>query len=914
MKPRISFWLLGLLFFAFALRLFQLETQSIWWDEGISLHLATSENAEIVRDRLNNIHPPLYFYGLKGWLMVAGVNVFSARYLSVLASWLQVAAIFAIVRRWFAFRTAYVAGLLAAISAVSVIYSQEIRVYAVLPLVYLALLAITRELTRIRPTNKAGLWFLLGLVTWIGLHLHYITIFVVIYVTAWALIFFIKNRRWIDLWRWVSAQFLVLLASLPWFMAVLRNWTIVEGEANAGTFTTDPVPLRFLLTQVWTFHLTGLAGMLARPGAMVMAIIIASSLIILLFLRLIQKRTRRDTAVLLSNWLIPLSSALIVWTVRSFSHPRYVAIFVPGLIMLVAYLILPPVEKRTSRWARFTWVLSGLLLIGLITASLWGLGLYFFDPTVAKDDMRGVARYLEEMAEATDLILVPDTDWSLLFEFEGVATVAMPRLDDADGGWSHLSALTANTRRVFVVDYLNGTRDWQNRLPFSLEKAGSQVAQESYEGLSVGTYELEEPITAPQMISRDVNFNPLVLTGVWIEQDANAGDSLTVALSWQLSKTFNDHAHVTLRLLDDEDWSIASRDILLRDAYGRPTNQWPVGETITTYHVIPVSPAIPPLAYELGVQVYLDSGAGIQPLDVLDNQGAPKGQEAVIGLAQMAYAPVTEISVRDSLPIDPKLEPLDMAPGLSLLAAEVERGTHSSGDQLAVQLLWQAIESPLANMEPELALVQGNNDLDVSAGAPVYGRYPTNLWNLGERVYERRQLSIPPTASGKIQVVLRLGDMEILIDELEVQAGNHDFDRVPVTHKLDKAFGDVARLTGFDLSKEKYSTGETLPLILVWQSTTNGSKVDYVVFAHLLAEDGHLIGQHDGPPGNGTKNVTGWLMDEYVLDRHEVVMKEEYQGQATIEVGLYDPVSGERLLLSDGSDHLILPITVNMVP
>jgi hypothetical protein len=55
-------------------------------------------------------------------------------------------------------------------------------------------------------------------------------------------------------------------------------------------------------------------------------------------------------------------------------------------------------------------------------------------------------------------------------------------------------------------------------------------------------------------------------------------------------------------------------------------------------------------------------------------------------------------------------------------------------------------------------------------------------------------------------------------------------------------------------------------------------------------------------------------MDEYVLDRHEVVMKEEYQGQATIEVGLYDPVSGERLLLSDGSDHLILPITVNMVP
>ena len=141
-------WLLILLLFAFGLRVFQLDGQSIWWDEGISLHLATSSLREIVNDRLNNIHPPLYFFILKGWLSLVGINAFSARYLSALAGWLQVATVLAIARRWFSWRTAAAASVLATFSAVSVIYGQEIRVYAMLALIYLALLALTRELTR----------------------------------------------------------------------------------------------------------------------------------------------------------------------------------------------------------------------------------------------------------------------------------------------------------------------------------------------------------------------------------------------------------------------------------------------------------------------------------------------------------------------------------------------------------------------------------------------------------------------------------------------------------------------------------------------------------------------------------------------------------------------------------------------
>ena len=52
-------------FLSFALLTLTLEAQSIWWDEGISLHLAGLPWREIVSNRAANIHPPLYFFARK---------------------------------------------------------------------------------------------------------------------------------------------------------------------------------------------------------------------------------------------------------------------------------------------------------------------------------------------------------------------------------------------------------------------------------------------------------------------------------------------------------------------------------------------------------------------------------------------------------------------------------------------------------------------------------------------------------------------------------------------------------------------------------------------------------------------------------------------------------------------------------
>ncbi len=174
----------------------------------------------------------------------------------------------------------WLAAALVTISAISVIYGQEIRVYAFLPLVYIGMLWAGQRIV----LDDDASWrtvALLAVVTWLGLHLHYIALFGAAYVGIWGTLSLIRRRRWGQLSRFVTAFVLAGLASLPWFLAVLGNWAAVQAEASAGTFATEAVPVPFLIAQVWGFQLTGLAGALASQTVQALALVAAVLLVVL---------------------------------------------------------------------------------------------------------------------------------------------------------------------------------------------------------------------------------------------------------------------------------------------------------------------------------------------------------------------------------------------------------------------------------------------------------------------------------------------------------------------------------------------------------------------------------------------------------------------------------------------------------
>ena len=60
-------WLLLLLTLAaFALRVYRLDAQDIWWDEARNIDVATRPLGQIASAPELDIHPPVYFYLLHG--------------------------------------------------------------------------------------------------------------------------------------------------------------------------------------------------------------------------------------------------------------------------------------------------------------------------------------------------------------------------------------------------------------------------------------------------------------------------------------------------------------------------------------------------------------------------------------------------------------------------------------------------------------------------------------------------------------------------------------------------------------------------------------------------------------------------------------------------------------------------------
>jgi hypothetical protein len=351
----------------------------------------------------------------------------------------------------------------------------------------------------------------------------------------------------------------------------------------------------------------------------------------------------------------------------------------------------------------------------------------------------------------------------------------------------------------------------------------------------------------------------------------------------------------------------------LLDEFGRPSSYWSEAASVVTYHVVDLPPATPPFAYDLELRIYVVNGSEIEPLNILDDQGAPMGQTTVLGQSHVAYDREIQLANQADLPLSPWPEPVRIAPGLTLLKSEMPADAARPGEAVSVRLLWQATANRMPKLRPEVALVQDNVNLDVNNADPVYGKYPVSVWSNGEQVFERRILSIPHDASGTAEIVLRVDGEEFELGALTITALEHSFDQPDVDYPLEISFGDVARLTGFSLPKTALSAQDKIPLTLIWQSLSSRPGQNYVVFTHLLDEQGRLIAQHDGPPANGARPISGWVIDEYVIDEHQLAFLDaDYAGSAQLEVGLYDPLSGERLRLEDGSDHLILPIEITV--
>ncbi|MBW7881258.1 MAG: hypothetical protein H3C34_01245 [Caldilineaceae bacterium] len=107
------------------------------------------------------------------------------------------------------------------------------------------------------------------------------------------------------------------------------------------------------------------------------------------------------------------------------------------------------------------------------------------------------------------------------------------------------------------------------------------------------------------------------------------------------------------------------------------------------------------------------------------------------------------------------------------------------------------------------------------------------------------------------------------------------------------------RLNGYAITPAARPGGEIL-LTLLWESIQPVEK-NYQVFVHLLDNKGDKIAQRDGQPVQWLRPTSTWQPGEEIVDRYGILLPGTLaRGRYTIAVGLYDPVTGQRLPVSAG--------------
>lgn len=211
-----------LLLFAAFLRLYQIDAQNIWADEGFT-YLITQQ-ADVLPMLRADVHPPLYFLGMKAWALAAGTSEIALRLPSALASIITVALIFLLGRelvRWHGQNPdvspiPLLAALLLALSDLEIDLSHEARMYTIQTA--LATLSVLAYFRWARAARTSDLWILGGIAALL-VYINYLGVWIPLVIGLHALLC-LRGRQRSALLGMLT---LSALTVLPWLLLVGRD-------------------------------------------------------------------------------------------------------------------------------------------------------------------------------------------------------------------------------------------------------------------------------------------------------------------------------------------------------------------------------------------------------------------------------------------------------------------------------------------------------------------------------------------------------------------------------------------------------------------------------------------------------------------------------------------------------------------
>ena len=180
-----------------ALTLSRLTLPSVWFDEGYSMYLMRYDLADLTHYTAVDVHPPLYYYLLKGWTSLFGDSVAACRLLSVVLGVIVLVLVYLLIKKLFNRKSASLATFLVAISPMFVRYGIETRMYMLV--LVIALLAVF-AFHNLLHTNKRRWAVTMGVLMSLGMWTHYFTAMIWLSFWVYRLIYLYSHGQLHTLW------------------------------------------------------------------------------------------------------------------------------------------------------------------------------------------------------------------------------------------------------------------------------------------------------------------------------------------------------------------------------------------------------------------------------------------------------------------------------------------------------------------------------------------------------------------------------------------------------------------------------------------------------------------------------------------------------------------------------------------
>ncbi len=785
MRRFVRLWLILVLLLAFGLRLYRIQSPSLWNDEGTSIALAERDLAAITQGAANDIHPPLYYYLLHFWIGLFGKSELAVRGLSAaLGTWL-VLCTFAVGRRvtnraqenGAADAVGLLAAFFAAVSPFQVYYSQETRMYALSALLaaqstfFLLRLLSGRSFRRRGRLASFAAYFVS---TSLLLYTHYFAATLLIAHNLAFLYWWLLTprdrgvlgepsaERLPAALRWIALQAAIAALFAPWLRLVsgqLGRWPAISEPLHLGTWLAD-------LLRVFSL------GLSVEPRAS--PVLLGFGLLLLAGLAAPFVRTQDEGpdrgnsiqalvphCVCLLHLFVPALAMYLLSLSRPMYDPKFLLLCTPAFCTLLALGTtglstgIEHLWRCVTRHAVVTpgtsmRLLSAITLAGFVAIpSGRSLQAYYFDTRYARDNYRGIAQYIQAMERDSDAILInaPGQVDTFAYYYQGnLPLYLLPRqrpLDEAKTE-ADLADMIQNRERIFAVLWATDESDPNRFIEGWLDQHGYKAMDSWYGNVRLVVYALPM-LPAPGVIEHSLQANlgdQVGLLGYNLPTpEVMPGDIVQLTLFWQALVPMQQRYKVFTHILDAHGHMVGQRDAEPGGG-AKITTVWKQGEQVVDNYGLPILPGTPPGEYVVEIGMYnLETG---QRLPIIEG-GQAVNDHILLGsvriLPAAAPPPLSVLGMKAHLNATYGDVTL-LGYALAKLGFEHEPdAVLHPGDLLHLTLFWQAQSRPGHELAITIQLLDDKGGIRLEHHSEATeGLYPPLQWRPNEIVRDQHTL------------------------------------------------------------------------------------------------------------------------------------------------------------------------------